>query len=839
MTSRAQNTAQSTQSPPLKIEWQPIQNDYQQNNRSLATLTITNISKQKFKATGWIIYFNRGSDFPQPDNNGLTVSFINGDLFQLKPNNDFQELPPGKSIIYNLVEDRNIYNFSEGPRGFYLVWNDKPTQAIPLIEKQIAPDSLFLKSKIAGITINWSDPYIIYNKNLSITDIDESQLPKIFPTPLEYNEVAGAFKLSGQTQIFSDPSFSKEANYLSDELGKVLMIKPKIASKQNIQSIAINKGQTNEEGYSLQVTPSEIVITAATGKGVFYAIQSLKTLLPPLSWKAKQPAINIPAVEVTDEPRFGYRSFFLDVARNFQTKDEIFKILDLMSFYKLNIFHFHLTEDEGWRIEIPGLPELTDIGSQRGHTTDNKKNLPPSFASGGLANKYPGSGYYSVKDFIEILRYANDRYIQVIPEIESPGHARAAIKSMEARYAKFVKEGKAEEAKKYLLSDFEDTSKYSSAQNWNDNVMNVTLPSVYTFMEKVSDELIAMYRKANVPLTTIHFGGDEVPAGVWEGSTIVQQFASKNPSIKNTGDLWYYYYGKLNKILKSKGLFMSGWEEIGMRKTTLDGKPYYIPNPDFVNDHFQLHVWNNTIGSGNEDLAYRLANAGYKVVLSNVSNQYFDLAYNNSYNENGQNWGGYVDIDKPFYFIPFDFLKNVKEDGKGNSLENVDRTGKIRLTDYGKANIVGIEGLLWSENNINTDRLEYMLLPKLLGLAERAWAKDPDWALEADSLKQARLYNKAWSQFVNVTGKHELPRLSYYNGGYNYRIPPPGIKQENGSILANSEFPGLQLRYTITGKDPNATSPEYTKPITAKGTIRIAAFDVAGRHGEVMQMENK
>ncbi|MDQ6761679.1 MAG: family 20 glycosylhydrolase, partial [Bacteroidota bacterium] len=340
-------------------------------------------------------------------------------------------------------------------------------------------------------------------------------------------------------------------------------------------------------------------------------------------------------------------------------------------------------------------------------------------------------------------------------------------------------------------------------------------------------------------LTTIHFGGDEVPGGVWEGSPVVHQFEITNPSIKNTGDLWYYYYGKLNEMLKAKGLFMSGWEEMGMRKTKLDGKPYYIPNPDFVNDHFQLHVWNNTIGSGNEDLAYRLANAGYKVVLSNVSNQYFDLAYNNAYNENGQNWGGYVDVDKPFYFIPFDFLKNVKEDGKGNPLKIVNRTGKIRLTDYGKSNIVGIEGLLWSENNISADRLEYMMLPKLLGMAERAWAKDPSWALETDSAKEDQLYNTAWSHFVNVLGKRELPRLSYYNGGYNYRIPPPGIKNENGNILANNQFPGLQLRYTINGKDPDIYSTLYAQPIMTKGNIRIAAFDASGRRGEVMQMENK
>lgn len=835
----AQNIKRNNLPAPLSIEWQPIQDNYQQKTQSLSVLTITNISKQELKASGWTIYFNRGNDFTQPDNNGLTVSLINGDLCQLKPNANFKGLAPGRTIKYNLVEGRQINNFSEDPKGFYLVWDDNPDQAFPLIEKNISPDAAFLKSKSQTLKINWGDPAIIYNKNAALININEDDLIKIFPTPLEYTKAAGIFVLTQKTQIFSDSSFLREAAYLSEEFGKVLVQKPEIVSQENAHNIIIRKGKTADEEYLLNVSASEILITAATGKGVFYAIQSLKTLLPPLSWKMKQSSINISAVTVKDAPRFGYRSFMLDVGRNFQTKEEIFKLLNVMSLYKLNVFHFHLTEDEGWRIEIPSLPELTAIGGQRGHTADNKKNIQPSFGSGGLTGIVPGSGFYSKKDFIEILKYAKDRYIQVIPEIESPGHARAAIKSMEARYARFMQQGKPEEANEYLLSDFKDTSIYSSAQHWNDNVMNVAMPSVYRFMDKVSDEIIAMYKEADVPLTTIHYGGDEVPAGVWEGSPAYQTLKNRDTAIRNTGDLWYYYYAKLNQMAKRKGLFISAWEEAGMRKTKLDGKPFYIPNPDFADDHFQLHVWNNTIGSGNEDLAYRLANAGYKVVLSNVSNQYLDLAYNNSYNESGQNWGGYVDVDKPFYFIPFDFLKNVKEDGKGNPIGNINRTGKIRLTDYGKSNIVGIQGLLWSENNVSKDRLEYMLFPKLLGIAERAWSKNPDWATETDTVKENQLYNHAWSQFVNVAGKRELPRLSYYNGGYNYRIPPPGIKKQNGNIEANNQFPGLELRYTTNGKDPVASSARYLKPITAKGRIRIAAFDVNNRPGEVMEMENK
>ncbi|HRI22850.1 MAG TPA: family 20 glycosylhydrolase, partial [Panacibacter sp.] len=421
--------------------------------------------------------------------------------------------------------------------------------------------------------------------------------------------------------------------------------------------------------------------------------------------------------EVEDAPRFGYRAIMLDVARNFQPKQEILKLLDAMALYKLNVFHLHFTDDEGWRIEIPSLPELTAVGAVRGHTLDNRQFLQPSHGSGPGVSNAQGSGYYSKADFIEILKYANERHITVIPEVETPGHARAAIKSMDARYENFIKAGNKAEAERFLLHDLNDQSQYASVQSWNDNVIDVALPSAYRFIETVVSDLQKMYREAGVPLTTIHMGGDEVPAGVWEKSPAFFSLQKTNTAIKNTDDLWYYFYGRVNKILKDHGLFLSGWEETAMRKTKLDGKKYYVPNPDFVNENFQADVWNNTIGGGSEDLAYKLANAGYKVVLSCVSNNYFDMAYYKNFEEPGYYWGGFTDIDKPFDFIPYDYFKNVKAGKDGNPVDQSVFIGKQRLTDFGKSNIVGIKGLLWEETVKSTSRMEYMIFPKILALA--------------------------------------------------------------------------------------------------------------------------
>ena len=557
-------------------------------------------------------------------------------------------------------------------------------------------------------------------------------------------------------------------------------------------------------------------------------------MIPASSYGRLSKLIEIPCVEVKDEPRFAYRAFMLDVARNFQPKSEIFRVLDVMALYKLNVFHMHLTDDEGWRIQIPALPELTEVGAVRGHTLDSKYHLPPSHGSGGETINKTGTGYYTRADFIEILKYASKLHIMVEPEIEAPGHARAAVKAMNARYNRLMAEGKKDEAEHYLLYDPNDKSTYSTAQYWTDNVIDVALPSTYKFVSTVLNELVSMYKDAGVPFTTVNFGGDEVPAHVWEQSPAYLALKATHPEIKSTADLWYYFYGRVNQLVKAQGLSLAGWEEMALRKTQIDGNTFYVPNPDFMPEHLQAEVWNNTLGGGNEDLAYKLANGGYKTVLTCVTNLYFDMAHYKSFDEPGYYWGAFADIDKPFSFIPYDYFKNSKVDRNGLPLNPAIFIGKQRLTDYGKTNIIGLQSAVWGENIESTQRLEYMMLPRLLGFAERAWSQDPAWATEKNPAKSDSLYNIAWSNFLNVLGKRELPRLSYLNGGYNYRVPKPGVVSLNGQYAANIQFPGLTIRYTSDGTEPDAKSKLYTDPVSADGkTVKFRAFDVKGRGGNV------
>ena len=417
-----------------------------------------------------------------------------------------------------------------------------------------------------------------------------------------------------------------------------------------------------------------------------------------------------------------------------------------------------------------------------------------------------GSGYFTQQDYVEILKYAAARHIEVIPEIEMPGHARAAIKAMDARFRRLSAAGDSAGAGRYLLSEAEDRSVYTSVQDFPDNVMNPALESTYAFIEKVVDELVAAHKGAGVPLRNLHMGGDEVPAGVWEKSPAALALL-KEKGLSSVDDLWFVFYGRVAQILKRHGIPLSGWEEIGVRKTRLDGRPKVIPNPDFAGRGWRTYVWNNVPGWGAEDLAYRLANGGYKVVLAPVSNLYLDMAYNKNPEEPGLFWGGFVDVDKPFDFIPFDYYRNQKEDGRGNPLPDGIFVGKDRLTDYGRENIIGIEACLWSESSREDGRIEYMLMPKLLGVAERAWAPDPDWARERDAAKAAALYQEAWSRFVNVVGKRELPRLD--QEGLDPQLPHPdagaeGRRRRRAAATCNSRASRCATRPTARSRPRRA-----------------------------------
>jgi hexosaminidase len=411
----------------------------------------------------------------------------------------------------------------------------------------------------------------------------------------------------------------------------------------------------------------------------------------------------------------------------------------------------------------------------------------------------------------------------VIPEIEMPGHARAAIKAMESRYKKLMAEGKNEEAEAYRLIDPEDKSEYTSAQNYHDNVVCVTRESVYRFYEIVLDDIISMYKEAGVPLVMFQVAGDEVPEGSWTKSPMAMEFLKNNPAMKSARDLQPYFFRKIVKMIEDKGIAIGGWEEMAMKP---EGEGW-IPNPEFANKQIYPFVWNSL--RGNMDLGYKLANGGYPVILCNVTNYYFDMAYNKDPREPGLYWGGFVNTKNAFRFAPYDIFQAMMEDPSGDKLGAEAFARYEKLKPVARKNIIGLQAQLWSETIKGQDMLEYDYLPKMLGLSWSAWNGTPAWSLAGDAAERDNLFHQSWNEFINLCANKELPRLDYFSGGYNYRISPPGISVVDGKVAANTEFPSMTIRYTTDGSEPVESSALYEAPFEAKGTIKMRTFIGTGR----------
>jgi hexosaminidase len=325
----------------------------------------------------------------------------------------------------------------------------------------------------------------------------------------------------------------------------------------------------------------------------------------------------------------------------------------------------------------------------------------------------------------------------------------------------------------------------------------------------------------------VHIGGDEVPSGVWAGSPACRALQEEQGDLGGQAGLFAYFVRQFGEILSARGLVTAGWEEIAVRHVS--GSPAE-PDPDAAGRGYRPHVWNSVWGWGAEELAYKLANAGYDVVLSNVSNLYFDLAYTKDPEEPGYYWGGFVDTYQPWSFVPLDLYKNATADLLGRPLPEDRFARATRLTPEGRRRILGLQGQLWAENAKGPELLEYLLLPKMLGLAERAWAADPAWAALSTRAAREKPTAEAWNRFVNTVGRRELPRLDNLAGGVAYRVPPPGARVKDGVVEANVIYPGLAIRYTTDGSEPTPESALYEAPVPLGGQgVRLRTFTSTGR----------
>lgn len=526
--------------------------------------------------------------------------------------------------------------------------------------------------------------------------------------------------------------------------------------------------------------------------------------------KGKQTPYLLEAVSIRDYPDLAYRGQMIDIARNFTAPENLKKLVDIFASYKLNVLHFHFCDDEAWRLEIPGLEELTTVGSRRGHTTDESQCLYPCYDGGYDPDaKTVGNGYYSREEFIDLLKYAAERHVRIVPEIESPGHARAAIVSMKARYNKYFETdpGKATE---YILSEPEDTSRYVSVQYYTDNVMNVALPSTYRFMEKVIQELNAMYQEAGLSLSTVHLGGDEVPRGVWMGSPKCQELM-KEKGMTKAHDLSEYFITQMADVMQKNGLKFSGWQEVALGHTE-------EAHQQLRGQAAGVYCWNTVPGS--DEVVYQTANNGYPVILCNVGNFYMDMAYNGHPDERGLDWGGYVDESVSFSMLPFSIYRSLRVDMAGNPIDlNNAEKGKTALTEIGKKHIMGVQGQLFAETIRSFDGVEYLLFPKILGLAERGWNAHPVWE-NLSGVREQQAFNQALALYYEKISKSEMPYWAKH--GINFRLPQPGLLVKDGNLYANVAIDGAEIRYTTDGSEPTAQSTLWKEPMKC-GSLVVKA----------------
>ena len=477
----------------------------------------------------------------------------------------------------------------------------------------------------------------------------------VIPLPLEIVEGEGeGFLLNSKTSIVyeGDEVMKRNAEHLSGYIKDLTGLELEVtdSKKENAIRIAVAEAGDNSEAYKLTVDKNGVNITGASAAGVFYGIQTLRKSIP-----AGAGEVLLPAVTINDSPRFSYRGAHLDVSRHFFTPDSIKRFIDILALHNLNRFHWHITDDQGWRIEIKKYPKLTTVAAERDETVIGRN-------SGEYDGKHYGPFFYTQDECREIVAYAAERHITVIPEIDLPGHMQAAL----AAYPEYGCTG----------------GPYEVWKMWgvSDNVLCAGNDATLSFIEDVLAEVIEVF-----PSEYIHIGGDECPKTQWEKcpkcQARIKALGIKGDK-KHSAEMYLqsFVINHAEKFLNSKGRQIIGWDEI------LEGG--LAPNAT-------VHSWRGVEGG------IEAAKQGHDCIMSPTTFMYFDYYQTKYTDDEPLAIGGYVPVEKVYSFEPINDTLSV---------------------DIQK-HIIGVQANLWSEYIPTFSHVEYMELPRMAALCEVQWCK--------------------------------------------------------------------------------------------------------------------
>lgn len=507
-----------------------------------------------------------------------------------------------------------------------------------------------------------------------------AQKVNVIPQPMKVVSNGESFRFSSKVKIVAKED-NTNALYLKSILNKEEQLDLKIDNNAR-NGIVLKEDNSllkdlKEEGYKLAVRKNNIEITAATSSGVFYGIQTLRQLL----WNSKNNTLQ--GVDIIDVPRFKWRAFMLDEARYFKGKEQVKKLLDQMAMLKMNVFHWHLTDDQGWRIEIKKYPKLTEVGGFRNNTQTGGWNSEERSGE-------PHGGYYTQDEIKEIIEYASQRQITIVPEIEMPGHASAAI----AAYPWLGTIGELKEVP-VVFGKLPDS-------------YNVADPKVYRFLEDVLSEVMNLF-----PGNTIHIGGDEVKFDAWKESSQVQNFM-KEHDLKTPTDLQIYFTNKISNFIDGNGRRMMGWNEILGGNVHEWQKAEDIESKEKLAQSAIIHFW-----KGNIDMVTDAVTKGYDIVNSYHVFTYLDYDY------------GYTPIEKSYSFDPVPEGLDAKYHDK----------------------VMGLGCQMWSEWIPNVSDMDRMVFPRLAAYAEVGWTSKERKDFDTFISNLNTVLNQWKAEGINYAGK--------------------------------------------------------------------------------------
>ncbi len=486
----------------------------------------------------------------------------------------------------------------------------------------------------------------------------------VVPRPSSVAVGEGAFRLGPRTPLYIRAADSLPcAAAAFDELANMLFgASLPLSQGDSLRAGAVGLLRVDslrEDAYRLTVEPDRLMIAAGGDRGAFYAVQTLRQLIPAECFSKRAPdgagatvGVEIPAVRIDDAPTLAYRGLMLDVARHFFTVEEVKRTLDLMALHKLNVFHWHLTDDQGWRIEIRKYPKLTEIGSVRRRTLIGR-DPGGEYDETCRYDETPHGGYYTQAEIREVVDYAARRFITVIPEVEFPGHAVAAL----ASYPWLGCTGE----------------QYEVRQTWDidDRVFCIGRETTFDFIEGVLDEVLDLF-----PSPLIHIGGDECPDKMWARCPQCQE-RMRREGLTAERQLQGYATARVERYLAARGRRLMGWDEL------LDGG---------VSPTAVVMSWRGSEGG------IRAARQGNAVVMAPTTHCYLDYYQTADTAREPLAWGGFLPLEKVYALDPYE-----------------------GLNDRERANVLGVQANLWTEYICDFAQAQYMLLPRLAAVAERGW----------------------------------------------------------------------------------------------------------------------